>query len=98
MLPFLLLTIPGCANAPARFDAPVVVELSHVRCPEPDATTLAEFRRTTPRPAGAISKDGVRKWIDTLEISERRKNLAGQRLADELARCRNVPSAKPAVS
>ena len=91
MLPFLLLTIPGCGpEGPVSWTAPVVVDLTPVRCPELDQKTVAEFRRTTPRPAGPLNKDDVRKWIDTLELSERRKNARGQQVIEEFERCRNA--------
>lgn len=91
MLPCLLLTIPGCGQGgPASWTAPVVLDLAPVRCPEPDPRIEAEFRRTTPRPEGPLSKDDVRRWIDTLELSERRKNARGQQVIEELERCRNA--------
>ena len=97
MLPFLLLTIPGCApGGPVKLDAPAVVDLAPVRCPEVDPRIKAEFRRTTPRPAGPLTKDDVRKWIDTLELSEQRKNALGRQVVEELERCRNA--AQPAVT
>lgn len=81
--------IHGCsASAPARWETPVVVDLTAARCPEIDDKTRAEFKRTTRRPAGPVSKDGARAWIDRLETSEQRKNLAGQRVIDEFDRCR----------
>ena len=98
MLPFLLLTIPGCASDPAKFDTPVVVDLTSVRCPEVDPKIKAEFRRTTPRPAGPLDKDGVRKWVDTLELSERRKNARGLQVIEELERCRGADSASGITS
>lgn len=67
-----------------------MVSLAPVRCPEPDAASRAEFRRTTPRPEGPLTKDDVRRWIDTLETSERRKNARGRQAIAELERCRGV--------
>lgn len=85
----MTLTIPGCGpDGPVRLDAPAVVSLAPVRCPEPDRRAKVEFARTTPRPGGAVDKDGVRAWIDKLEISERRKNAHGRQLIAELERCR----------
>ena len=74
----------------------MVVDLAPVRCPELDQRTVAEFRRTTPRPSGALTKDDVRKWIDTLELSERRKNARGRQVIEEFERCRNA--ANPALT
>ncbi|MGE8942717.1 hypothetical protein ACO2I3_12450 [Leptospira interrogans] len=70
-----------------------MVDLTSTRCPEIDAKTKAEFRRTTKRPTGPVTKDGVRQWIDSLELSERRKNLAGQRILEEHESCRGVTAA-----
>lgn len=94
----MLLTIPGCETAPAKLDAPAAVSLAPVRCPEPDPKIKAEFRRTTPRPAGPLTKDDVRKWIDTLELSERRKNALGRQVIAELERCRGITADQPATS
>ncbi len=73
--------------------APVVVpplDLAAERCPEIDAKIEAEFKRRTPRPLATrdVTEDAGREWIDRLELSELRKNKAGQRLADEFRRCR----------
>lgn len=83
---------------------PVVVDLAAYRCPDLDPAVRAEFARTTPRPGldtadtdgtPSLSRDAGRKWIDRLEVSERRKNGTGLSLADEYDRCRarTVPAA-----
>lgn len=90
------------------WDAPLVLDLTSVSCPEIDARTRAEFRRTTPRPKpdtvnpetgeAAVSKRATQKWIDQLELSEQRKNKAGQALIAEHDRCRGAPSGPKSVS
>ena len=68
-----------------------------VECPELAAGPRAEFRRTTARPSPdttdadgrpAVSKRATQQWIDALEVSERRKNAAGQAVIGEHDRCR----------
>lgn len=84
-----MLTILGCVqDRPVKLDTPVVVNVAPIQCPAVDRETEAEFERTTPRPAGPLTKDDVRKWIDTLEEAELRKNAHGRQLSRELERCR----------
>jgi len=88
-----------------KWDAPLVVDVAPVACPEIGSRTRAEFSRTTPRPApdtvgddgkSYVSKDATRAWIDALEVSEAQKNKVGQALVKEHDRCRGeAPPAKP---
>lgn len=109
MLLCLPLTILGCSGVadPAKWEAPLVLDLSSVACPEIDSKPRAEFRRTTPRPAPdttdeggkpAVSKRATQGWIDALEISERRKNNAGASVVAEHDRCRGVTPDQKATS
>jgi len=85
----LLLTTPGCGpDGPIKLDAPLALDLAAVRCPELDGGAKREAKRVTPRPAGPVTKDQTRQWINTLELSEVRKNRTLQRVIDEYERCR----------
>jgi hypothetical protein len=79
----------GCVkDAPPPPLKPVVVDLAPIRCGDTAAADRAELKRFTPRPAPPVTKAATRMWIDTLELSERRKSAAGLRAVDELAACR----------
>lgn len=67
---------------------PIVVELGPARCADVDSRVEAEFARSTSRPAGPVTKDGVRAWVDKLEVSESRKNAVGRQLIAEYKQCR----------
>ena len=85
----LLPMIHGCGpNGPIRLDAPLALDLASVRCPEIDEGAKREAKRVTPRPAGPVTKDQTRQWINSLELSEVRKNRTLQRVIDEYERCR----------
>jgi hypothetical protein len=71
-------------------DAPVVVEVAPHRCPPPDPAAIAEFKRRTPPPAGAVTRAQAEAWLDAYELAEARKNAVGQRLVREYERCRGV--------
>ena len=109
MLLCLPLTILGCSGGAEtiKWEAPLVIDFTSVSCPEASTATRAEFRRTTPRPApdttdadgnAAVSKRATQQWIDTLEVSERRKNAAGQALASEHDRCRGASPQQTALA
>ena len=91
--------ILGCEQDRAiKFDAPLVVEVAPVKCPDVDRATEAEFNRVTPRPPGPLTKDDVRKWIDALEESEVRKNAHGRQVIRELRQCREQQVATAGTS
>lgn len=87
---------PGCglfkSGEPVQLQFPAVIDYAHVRCPEIDATTKNEWRRSTPRPKhwseeGATSGE-LMGHIDKLEIAEARKNGYGANQSAEYERCR----------
>lgn len=106
---FFPLTILGCSKDDAieiTWAPPDVTFLTSVACPEVNAKTRFEFTRTTPRPKPdtidaqtgkpSVSKDAAKKWIDTLEVSEARKNRDGLAVIAEHDRCRGTePAQKP---
>lgn len=79
----------GCSGGAAGSLPPVAVDLASIRCPAPDARTVAEFGRWTRPPEGPLT----REKIDELRASEIRKNAAGKRLIAEYERCRGTPPA-----
>lgn len=109
MLLCLPLTILGCAGAvdPAKWEAPLVLDMTGSACPALDSKTRREFGRTTPRPEPdtvdgngkpAVSKRATQGWIDALEVSERRKNAAGRAVITEHDRCRGVSPAPSPIT
>lgn len=83
------LAIAGCKDAPAPQPLkPVVVDLAAVRCPNVGAADRVEAIRRTQRPAAPVVKSAAREWIDTLEVSEARKNAALDRAHAALDACR----------
>lgn len=77
---------PGCSGTEPVTLVPVAVDVTPIRCPEVDPRTRAEFKRLTPPPAGALT----REHVDALDASQMRKNAAGNRLIDEYDRCRGA--------
>lgn len=75
-----------------------MLDLTSVSCPEIGTRPRGEFRKTTARPLAdtvdpatgtpAVSKRATQAWIDALELSERRKNAAGQAVIAEHDTCR----------
>jgi hypothetical protein len=97
--------IHGCAlfgqepPEPAKELVPFVVDTTRASCPEVDAKVVAEFGRTTPRPAvrkckeGQVEKDGlckadIKALVNRHEESERRKNEYGRALIAANEACR----------
>ena len=96
---FLPLMTLGCTEA--KEPPPLVPlvqsgEVTSVRCPEIDPRVRSELLRKTPRPAGPVSKDGVRAWIDDLESGEERKRAVGAQLMREYDVCRTGRQPQPA--
>src|SRR5580765_1272845 len=94
MMLWCLAALPGCEAARqsvGELSFPAVVDFAEVRCPPVDAVTHNEWRRTTTRPTDWGKPDATGKLrgatrgeledlVDKHEISEARKNYAGQRL------------------
>jgi acyl-CoA synthetase (AMP-forming)/AMP-acid ligase II len=92
MLLFSPLMILGCAQSGAvrvPLSPANTQDLAATRCPPLDARVAAEFKSTTPAPAGDVTKRASQEWLDKFEEAERRKNKAGQRLAKEYEACRS---------
>ena len=96
----------GCAGkepSPAEvINIPIAVDTGQIRCPEISAFAKSEFQRVTGVPefdtvddkgVPSLSKASLRKWADSYEASEVKKNAMGLWLLDEYRRCRgeNVP-------
>lgn len=72
--------------------------MAQVRCLEASATDRVEFTRVPPPPAGTgpLTKEEWKAATDRLRESIIRKNAAGNRVIDELDRCRAAPPPAPA--
>ena len=94
-------TILGCAKdeKPAAQVAPAVVDLASTRCAAVDPADRAEADRVTERPpfdtkdadgTAALSRAGIRKWINGYQVAEGRKNATIKRLASSIDECGRV--------
>lgn len=89
--------MPGCAvlDGPKALAPPLIVEVAPIKCPPVPAKARAEFRRTTPAPAGDLNRKKTREWVDALRLSEARKNDAGAGVIREHDACVGAPASAP---
>lgn len=83
-----LLMIPGCAPKPDRIVSPAI-DLAPYRCPPARAADRRLFAEGPARPPqGALTADGLKRWVDSLEVQIAARNAAGARVIRDYDRCR----------
>jgi hypothetical protein len=79
---------PGCAQKPDRIVSPAI-DLAPFRCPPARPADRKLFAAGPARPPqGALTTDGLKSWVDRLEVQIAARNAAGARVIGDYERCR----------